>query len=312
MTEENYKVSIIIPVYNTAPYLTEAINSVLRQTLREIQIICVNDGSTDNSLQILQKLASGDSRIQIYNQNNSGQSEARNEGIKHATGKYIYFMDSDDCIENNALELCYDKAERTKSDFVCFDTDILDKGIEFALVYYPSKTEFLDENKIYSGSDLLNIQLKNQIYSASVCLHFILKKYYLNHHFSFYPQIIHEDQLFTCKLYIHADRVVYIAKAFFHRRFRPNSTMTKPFKWKNIQGYLIVTNELIKEKRLLDEDRGDVIDDLLIRMLNAAVWQAYVLPLRQRIKLGVLCRKRYKKYVSTQTLIKMLLKSFIS
>lgn len=312
MTEKNCKVSIIIPVYNTAPYLTEAINSVLRQTLREIQIICVNDGSTDSSLQILRQLATGDSRMQIYNQNNSGQSEARNEGIKHATGKYIYFMDSDDYIENNALELCYDKAERTKSDFVCFDTDILNKGTKLASVYYPSKTEFLDENEIYSGSDLLNIQLKNQIYSASVCLHFILKKYYLNHHFSFYPQIIHEDQLFTCKLYIHADRAVYIAKAFFHRRFRPNSTMTKPFKWKNIRGYLIVTDELIKENYFLKEKERNIINDLLTHMLNAMVWQAYVLPLRQRIKLWLLCRKKYKKYVRTHTLIKMLLKSFIS
>lgn len=91
----NPKVSIIIPVYNTEKYLSRCLNSLVKQTLHDIEIICINDGSEDNSLSILENYASSDERIVLISQKNQGQSVARNRGIEIARGKYIGFVDSD-------------------------------------------------------------------------------------------------------------------------------------------------------------------------------------------------------------------------
>ena len=93
------KVSVIIPVYNVEPYLKQCMDSVVGQTLKDIEIICVDDGSTDGSLDILREYAAEDNRIQIIEQKNAGAGAARNNGMRHATGKYLSFLDSDDFFE---------------------------------------------------------------------------------------------------------------------------------------------------------------------------------------------------------------------
>ena len=97
------KVSVIIPIYNTALYLSEALDSICNQTLKEIEIILVNDGSTDNSLEIIREYSLRDNRITYFSQPNQGQGVARNLGLSHAVGKYIYFMDSDDILSIETL-----------------------------------------------------------------------------------------------------------------------------------------------------------------------------------------------------------------
>ena len=111
MENNKIKVSVVIPVYNTEKYVREAIESIIHQSLKELEIIIINDGSTDGSPEILKEISNTDHRIQVYTQTNQGQSTARNFGISHARGKYIYFMDSDDLLEEDALESCYLKCE---------------------------------------------------------------------------------------------------------------------------------------------------------------------------------------------------------
>ncbi|HRR50123.1 MAG TPA: glycosyltransferase family A protein, partial [Bacteroidales bacterium] len=101
--EHNPKVSVIIPVYNSADYLKETLLSVISQTLRDTEIIVVNDGSTDKSEEIIESYQKGDSRIKYLFQPNQGQSIARNVGLDNATGDFVYFMDSDDLLEQDAL-----------------------------------------------------------------------------------------------------------------------------------------------------------------------------------------------------------------
>lgn len=116
------KVSIIIPVYNVEPYLHECLDHVIHQTLKEIEIICVNDASTDNSLNVLKEYAERDSRIQILDQKvNNGLSISRNIGANCAVGEYIYFLDSDDFIELNTMEKLYNHAKSYMVDVVVFD-----------------------------------------------------------------------------------------------------------------------------------------------------------------------------------------------
>ena len=115
----SYKVSIIVPVYNVEKYLERCLNSLINQTLKEIEIICINDGSTDNSKLILEKYASDDSRIKIINQENQGLSIARNNGLKAAKGEYIGYVDSDDWISENFYELLYNNAMKYGADIAC-------------------------------------------------------------------------------------------------------------------------------------------------------------------------------------------------
>ena len=117
------KVSVVIPVYNTADYLRETLNSICDQTLKELEIILLNDGSTDDSMSIIEDFAARDSRIQYHVQPNQGLSVARNQAIRYSTGKYIYFMDSDDILDWTALQKCYLTCEEDNLDFVFFDAE---------------------------------------------------------------------------------------------------------------------------------------------------------------------------------------------
>ena len=100
----NIKFSIIVPVYNVEKFLRESLDSIVAQTFKDFEVICVNDGSTDNSLDILEEYAKNDSRIKIISQENQGQGIARNKAIDIAQGRYLLFVDPDDWIETNALE----------------------------------------------------------------------------------------------------------------------------------------------------------------------------------------------------------------
>ena len=97
----NIKFSIIIPVYNVEKFLRESLDSIVAQTFKDFEVICVNDGSTDNSLEILKEYANNDSRIKVISQENQGQGVARNNAIDIAQGKYLLFVDPDDFIESN-------------------------------------------------------------------------------------------------------------------------------------------------------------------------------------------------------------------
>ena len=114
------EISVIIPVYNTEKYLNECLDSIVNQTLSDIEIICVNDGSTDNSLAILESYAKKDNRITVISQENNGQGSARNLGLKNSSGNYICFIDSDDYVDLNMLEKLYDNVILNNSDIVVF------------------------------------------------------------------------------------------------------------------------------------------------------------------------------------------------
>ena len=121
MTE--IKVSVIIPVYNAEEHLRQCLESVMNQTLKEIEIICVNDGSKDNSLAILKEYAEQDERIIAVDQENAGAGAARNNGLRRAKGEYLSFLDSDDFFEEDMLDKAYAKAKEGNADIVVFGSD---------------------------------------------------------------------------------------------------------------------------------------------------------------------------------------------
>ena len=241
------KVSVILPIYNVAPYLDETFTSLLSQTLQEIEIIAVNDGSEDNSEDIIKKYAQQDARINYFTQTNQGQSVARNLALKHATGEYIYMMDSDDVLADpNALQICYDYAEQNKADFIFFDGDTLLEQGTTHLTWDYKRTEDLLEGKAYQGEELLNEMLDKWKHNCVVWLLLINHNYLKRIGLDFYPGIIHEDELFTTKLTLQSDKIFCLKKSFVKHRIRSASTMGKRYSKRNLNCYLTVIDELLK------------------------------------------------------------------
>lgn len=114
------EISVILPVYNIEDYLSECLESISNQTFEDIEIICIDDGSTDKSLEILKEHSNRDSRIRIIEQENQGAGAARNKALEYAAGKYVYFIDGDDYLELTALEELHDLSIRKGTDFIIF------------------------------------------------------------------------------------------------------------------------------------------------------------------------------------------------
>ena len=226
------KVSVILPVYNVAQYLDETFTSLLNQTLQEIEIIAVNDGSTDNSEEIIKKYAQKDQRIKVFSQKNQGQSVARNLALQHATGEYIYMMDSDDVLANlDALRVCYEYAKQNKADFIFFDGDILQEPGTSHFTWDYKRTEDLEEYKVYQGEKLLSEMLDKWKHNCVVWLLMIRHDYLKRIGLTFYPGIIHEDELFTTQLTLQSDNIFCLQKSFVKHR---------------VNCYLTVIDELFK------------------------------------------------------------------
>ena len=155
------KVSIIIPIYNVEKFLPRCLDSVLSQTFKDFEAICVNDGSPDNCEKILKEYEKKDKRIKVFKKENGGLSDARNFGISKATGDYILFLDSDDFIHSQTLELSYGLAEKNRTDIVSFRKD---RGLRTRLIIKQWLGRNIDNvipsniNKRYS---LENIKYKN-------------------------------------------------------------------------------------------------------------------------------------------------------
>lgn len=149
------KVSVILPIYNEEQYLPQCLDSICNQTLKEIEIICVDDGSTDGSLAILRKYELRDSRIKVIPQQNQYAGVARNHGMKYATGKYLSFLDSDDYFEPDMLERMYEKAEKNRADIViCRYAEHCEKTGTVGLMNWSFEDLFFDEKENFSGTTL--------------------------------------------------------------------------------------------------------------------------------------------------------------
>ncbi len=241
------KISVILPIYNVAPYLDETFQSLLNQSLKDIEIIAVNDGSTDNCEDIIKKYASQDPRIIYYRQENKGQSVARNVALQHAKGEYIYMMDSDDILASpDALKICYDYATENKADFIFFDGDTLQEDGKKPIHRNYVRTYLLEERKKYSGAYLLNLMLDKKKHNCVVWLLTINHKYLKHIGLSFYPGIIHEDELFTTILTLKSTNIFCLKQNLVLHRVRTASTMGQQYSKRNLNCYLTVIDELLK------------------------------------------------------------------
>lgn len=301
------KVSVVIPVYNTEAYVGEAIESAREQTLRDIEILVIDDGSTDRSPSVIRKLADTDSRIQIYTQTNQGVSAARNKGLEYVKGEFIYFLDSDDLLEKNALEQCYRQCIEHNLDFVFFDAQTINTG-NYQAQNYLHEAE--NEKGVKKGIEWFDHQLNTHTFRSPVWLNLIRTAFLRQNRLSFYPGIIHEDELFCFQLYLYAGRVGYIPQIFSQRRLREGSIMTRNFSGENITGYLTVMKEIKRLQQTQSLPVRKIIDKYFRTTLNAIVWKAHLLPFTQKRKLFTTCiREKYLHYVRFRNFLVLFLKS---
>ena len=154
--QEKPKVSIIIPIYNHEKYLRECLDSVVNQTMNDIEIICINDGSTDGSLDILKKYAAQDDRIKVIDKENTGVGPSRNVGLECVSGEYVMFLDSDDILRNNACEVAYEKIKESNSDILSFGWNVFTDTNNLVYKKISKDYKLVDKNISFMNNDWEN------------------------------------------------------------------------------------------------------------------------------------------------------------
>ena len=220
------KVSVVIPVYNVGEFLGECLDSIVNQSLRDIEIICVNDGSTDDSLSILEGYAEKDSRFTVVSQENGGHAVATNKGMSMASGKYLYLMDSDDILEFSALEDTYNLAEEKNADMVLFKSINYDNDENR---YYKSELYSMDKVADFIGDSVVNYEdLGDLIFEIPVTP---WSKLYNNSfikkiNVKFPEGLVFDDNVFFWDVLFNAERIVFLNQYLFIRRWYNYSSTT--------------------------------------------------------------------------------------
>ncbi len=268
------KVSIIVPTYNVEMYLEECMESIQRQTLKDIEVICVNDGSTDNSLQILQKYAKDDDRIVIIDKENGGYGIGMNVGLERATGEYIGIVEPDDYVKLDMYEDLYKVASEhdldfVKADFYRFSTNDATQDMHLVYNHLDKTGEYYNQVLNPNETPLLTSFIMNTwsgIYKRE-----FLKKYNIRHHET--PGASFQDNGFFWQTFIYAKRAMFLNKPYYmNRRDNPNSSVNS------------------KEKVYAMNIEYDYIRDIFMRPENKELWEKFK---------GYYHLKRYGNYTFT-------------
>ena len=268
------KVSIIIPVYNTEKYLEECLACLLRQTMKEIELICVDDGSNDASGTILKRYAQKYPEvIKCIFQENSGQSIARNRALEMATGDYVYFMDSDDILLATTLEETYNICVKDKLDVLFFSGETFFESKSLA----ESRTDFNERylrkgayKSIVSGKQLLQELVENKDYIVSPCLSLVRREFLCINGIKFEEGIIHEDNLFCFEILIRAKKAFCVNEIYFYRRVREQSVMTCRESSRNLYGYWKC---YVKQMQIIGHETwSDEHEKVLLSVLSGLIY----------------------------------------
>ena len=255
--------SIIIPVYNVAPYLKEGLDSILNQSVQDIEVICINDGSTDNSLSILNTYENKDERIHVISQDNKGVSVARNKGIEKASGLFITFFDPDDLVSKDMYKQMLEK---------CFTCDL--DTIICAYKTTRSETPIINKlisNRVVSPDELIS-SCNDWHSSSAFCFSWrmifkteLIKKSNIKYHEDI---TIGEDALFNMEVLCHSKKVYYFPKPLYCYRITELSTMAQKYK-PNLERSLILQYEgqkkLITLFKNIHLSKKDFYEDIVKR-----------------------------------------------
>jgi len=243
-------VSFVIPVYNAEAWLEDCVTSVLAQTGIDVEVICIDDGSTDRSGEILRRLADADSRVTVIEQANSGQSVGRNRGLDAAAGRYLIYLDSDDYWPGDVAQRLVQTADEGELDLLLFDCiafrdgDIDDKVWKRYSTYYQRAHSYREAR---SGVQLMAAMRREKDYRPHVGLYMARTSFVRTQGVRFIPGIVHQDNPYTFRLMLHASRAAHESIDAYARRMRPGSTITTLNPERSARGYYLSYLEMTRE-----------------------------------------------------------------
>lgn len=238
-------VSVIIPVYDVQDYLRECLDSAVNQTMAEIEIICIDDGSTDNSLSILEEYQKKDPRVKVIHQSNAGLSAARNSGLRNASGKYCYFLDGDDYVDREMLQTTVLLAEEKRLDAVVFGFERFSSSEEFLRKYPFYINAFDGKGQVLTGIEYLKSANDRGAYTVSAWSTLWRMQFLKENNLFFKEGILFEDMLFTFQAHMAAKRVLPISNHFYHYRARPDSITISTVSARHIAGSFECVKEVL-------------------------------------------------------------------
>jgi glycosyltransferase involved in cell wall biosynthesis len=263
------KVSVIIPVYNTEKYLRQCLDSVVNQTLKEIEIICVDDGSTDGSLDILREYEKADDRVVVLTQENLNAGAARNKGLKIAAGQYLSFLDADDFFELDMLEKAYAKAVDSKADIVVFRSDFFYEDTQtFEDGAWTIDERLLPANNPFAGTDI-----EKNIFSVFVGWAWdklFDASFVRENQLFFQEQRTTNDMLFVYSAVAKAGRISVMEDVFAHQRRKGGESLsvTREKSWQCFYNALLALKRQLEAWDLYTRFEQDFIN----YSLNFAIW----------------------------------------
>lgn len=248
---DKIKVSVLVPIYNVEDFLSECLESLVKQTLKDIEIICINDGSTDGSLKIIKDYARDDKRIVLINKKNSGYGDSMNKGLDKATGEYVGIVESDDFIDLGAFEKMYKLAKK-------YDLDVVKTN--FYEYVTKKKRDVAKSNMFLSDEEnvvLDTCEHRHVFYEQPSIWSAIYKREFLNNNdirFLPSPGASYQDAGFNFKVWASAKRVMMLNRAFLHyRQDNPNSSVKSDGKVYAVKDEYDEVERWLKEKGLYDE-----------------------------------------------------------
>lgn len=246
-------VSVVIPLYQIEDYIEDAVVSVINQTFQDWELICVDDGTADDSRAICEAFANEDTRISVVRQEHAGLGAARNTGIAHARGEFIYFLDGDDILLPETLQLCVDAAVANDAEIVQFCARVLAQdGRRHSLDKYVRSKVYPG---VWNGVELYLAQRSAGDYIPQACMYMSRLNVFLQDAAMFPEGIIHEDEYATYRALTSAQRVVCLDKQLYVRRYRPNSIMSERDWPVSSRGYFR-TYALVYGENVPDESVG--------------------------------------------------------
>lgn len=248
-------ISIIIPIYNTSLYIKELLQTIFNQNTNNIEIIIINDGTPDNSMEIVEQFVLTHENLIIINQVNKGLSEARNTGLRNATGQYIWFIDSDDNIQKDCLsELKELLTLHNSIEIFAFNILKIDESTNketLDKLCYKTRHEKL-YNKILSRNKTVNV-LKEAFVQRFIFNRNFLQKNNLN----FYPNIYHEDNEFMPRALFYTKKIMFIDRAYYRYLIRNSGNIMSSKNLKHIEDRLQIINNLGKFRFQYSQNLGD-------------------------------------------------------
>ncbi|WP_433959451.1 glycosyltransferase [Cytobacillus horneckiae] len=264
---ENIKVSIVVPVYNVESELIRCLESLVNQSIKNIEIILINDGSNDSSPQICEVYKNKYDNISLINKTNGGLSSARNTGLKKAKGEYILFVDSDDYISVNACEQLLKNGLEDNLDIVVGNAFCIKNNINIKMCHSENSL-----GRVMPGSQFLKEQLVNGNMNMASCFNLYRREFLLENSLFFKEGILHEDEDWTPRVFLIAEKVKYIDLLFYYYIIRHNSITTKVDKSQNGIDLINTCNALEKHySNIEDKELKILLNDYLVTVYLQAI-----------------------------------------